>query len=134
MELPGNLNISVFCPLLADYLRAHNETITAEEHERTFQIVKPFIRTGRVLDWGCFAALDAWRVRQAFGKEVELHGCDVHPPLFSDFWNQFQMCYQTLKHPWHLPYEDNRFDTVIGSGTLEHVPMKATVSPNYGEY
>ena len=32
------------------------------------------------------------------------------------------MEYRSLHHAYQLPYEDEMFDTILGAGTLEHVP------------
>lgn len=122
MTLPDSLKLENLDPAFVDYIRSHTEPVTALEHERTFKHAEPYLRPGVMLDWGCFVGFDAWRLRQKFGDQIELHGCDVHPPVFAGFWNEIGMRYQTLPHPWKLPYHDDMFDTIIGAGTLEHVP------------
>jgi SAM-dependent methyltransferase len=76
-----------------------------------------------VLDWGCRQAADACMVRMLLGDGVEIHGCDVDPLEYRPFFDFSGLKYSQLSHPYRLPYEDNCFDTVIGSGVLEHVPI-----------
>jgi len=56
------------------------------------------------------------------GPEVELYGCDVDSGEYRTFFDFARLTYSQLTHPYLLPYETNSFDTVIGSGVLEHVP------------
>jgi SAM-dependent methyltransferase len=56
------------------------------------------------------------------GSNVELHGCDVDSGEYSAFFDFAELRYTQLAHPYLLPYSDNSFDVVMGSGVLEHVP------------
>jgi SAM-dependent methyltransferase len=76
-----------------------------------------------VLDWGCRHAADACLVRILRGAEVDLYGCDVDEARYHVFYEFANLKYSRLTHPYCLPYEDNFFDAVIGSGVLEHVPI-----------
>jgi SAM-dependent methyltransferase len=58
----------------------------------------------------------------ARGGDVALYGCDIEPLDFRAFYDFAGLQYTQLKHPSRLPYDDNLFDVVIGSGVLEHVP------------
>jgi SAM-dependent methyltransferase len=104
------------------YLSAHSRTDWGIVRQvKAAQLYLPFV-TGRVLDWGCFHAPDACMVRKYLGPKVEIHGCDYHPPnLLSVFHQAAQLEYRQVKHPYHVPYDDNFFDTVIADGVLEHV-------------
>jgi ubiquinone/menaquinone biosynthesis C-methylase UbiE len=76
-----------------------------------------------VLDWGCRQAADACMVRMLLGENVEIHGCDVGPLDYRAFYDFSGLKYSELKHAYRLPYDDNYFDVVIGTGVLEHVPI-----------
>jgi len=54
---------------------------------------------------------------------MEIHGCDVDPLEYRSFFDFSGLKYSQLTHPYRLPYEDDFFDAVIGSGVLEHVPI-----------
>jgi len=75
-----------------------------------------------VLDWGCRHAADACMVRMLCGTATEVHGCDVDDAAYPVFFDFAGLKYSKLAHPYALPYADNSFDVVIGSGVLEHVP------------
>lgn len=76
-----------------------------------------------VLDWGCRQAADACMVRMFLGPGVEIHGCDVDALDYRAFFEFSDLKYRKLTHYFRLPYEDDCFDVVIGSGVLEHVPF-----------
>jgi SAM-dependent methyltransferase len=107
------------------YLQAHTATRAGVLRQvEAAKLYLPHVR-GRVLDWGCFHAPDSCLVRLYCGDEVELFGCDIHAPetdCFPVFHQEAGLRYQQVDHPYHIPYEDNFFDTVIGDGVLEHVP------------
>lgn len=106
-----------------DYLAAHsaNRAVIRRQLE-AFERYLPFVRRKRILDWGCRHAVDGCLLRAHFGSRVELHGCDVVDGRYGVFHNYAGLKYERLDHPYRLPYEDGQFDTVIGSGVLEHVP------------
>lgn len=62
-------------------------------------------------------------VRMLLGTGVEIYGCDVDPLEYRAFYDFSGLKYSQLTHAYRLPYEDNFFDAVIGSGVLEHVPI-----------
>ena len=107
------------------YLHAHSRnTAVIRRQVSIFERCKDFFESaGAVLDWGCRHGADACLVRLLRGADVELHGCDVDPPKYQAFYDFAGLKYAQLKHPYRLPYEDNSFDVVIGSGVLEHVPF-----------
>ena len=87
-----------------------------------FERYLPFVRRKRILDWGCRHAVDACLLRAHFAGRVELCGCDVVDGQYEVFHKYAGLEYARLDHPYRLPYEDDEFNTVIGSGVLEHVP------------
>jgi ubiquinone/menaquinone biosynthesis C-methylase UbiE len=107
------------------YIQAHALTRGGVLRQvQAAQLYLPHV-TGRVLDWGCYHAPDSCLVRHCRGSEVELYGCDVFEadlPWFAHFHRAARLCYSQVEHPYHLPYSDNFFDTIIAGGVLEHVP------------
>jgi len=80
--------------------------------------------SGRILDWGCRHAPDACLIRLHLGHAVDIDGCDVcdddQHRLFYEFTG---LRYERLTHLVTLPYPDDCFDAVVGSGVIEHVPF-----------
>jgi len=107
------------------YLHAHSRnTAVIRRQVSIFERCQDVIARSRTfLDWGCRHAADACMVRLLCGPEVRLYGCDVDPPKYQAFYDFAGLEYAQLSHPFQLPYEDNFFDVVIGSGVLEHVPL-----------
>ncbi len=106
------------------YLHAHSRNRAVIRRQISiFERCQNFLQNAHaVLDWGCRHAADACLVRMLLGPKVELHGCDVEDAGYETFFGFAQLKYAQLTHPYLLPYEDNTFDAVIGSGVLEHVP------------
>lgn len=104
------------------YIHAHSRNRAALlRHVGAFLAYAPWLDGARtVLDWGCRQAVDACLVRMHLGSGVELFGCDIDRGEFGAFHDFAGLRYTPLDHPWRLPYADERFDVVIGSGTLEH--------------
>jgi SAM-dependent methyltransferase len=107
------------------YLHAHSRNSAVIRRQVSiFERCQSFLeRAGKVLDWGCRQGADACMVRMLLGTQVEIHGCDVDPLDYRAFFEFSGLKYSRLTHPYRLPYEDNVFDVVIGSGVLEHVPF-----------
>jgi SAM-dependent methyltransferase len=105
-----------------EYLRCHcNNLGVIRAHLRTVLRYLPFVQGPKVLDWGCYHAFDSCVIRHALGPDVEMQGCDIFDapaPVFHEFAG---LRYRKLEHLYHLPYANGEFDTVIGSGVLEHV-------------
>ena len=77
-----------------------------------------------VLDWGCRHAPDACLFRATCGHAIYLYATDISDPApFAPFHQSAVPQYARLDHVYRLPYPDETFDIVIGSGTLEHVAM-----------
>jgi SAM-dependent methyltransferase len=107
-----------------DYLRQHAGPAFLAGTVRAFRFYEPYLPpAGRVLDWGCRHAPDACLIR-ARRPQLEIEGCDVEPPAsYPVFFDHAGLEYRQLDHAFRLPYADARFDAVISSGVLEHVPM-----------
>ncbi|MEM9065323.1 MAG: class I SAM-dependent methyltransferase [Planctomycetota bacterium] len=92
-------------------------------HVDIFLRYRHWITPGTILDWGCRHAPDSALIRASEdGEASTLHGCDVGPTRCAEAHAAIQLVYRPLEHPYQLPYDDATFDTVIGSGVLEHVP------------
>ena len=106
------------------YLHAHSRNFALIRRQVSiFERCQDFLQEARtILDWGCRHAADACLVRMLRGTEVELHGCDVDAGEYHAFYDFARLKYSQVTHPYLLPYEDNFFDVVMGSGVLEHVP------------
>lgn len=106
------------------YLHAHSRNRAVIRRQTSiFERCQDFLMDARtVLDWGCRHAADACLVRMLLGPRVELYGCDVDEGQYSTFFDFAGLRYTRLAHPYSLPYANDSFDAVIGSGVLEHVP------------
>lgn len=110
-----------------DYLEAHSHNAAVLQRDTSiFERCSRFIpKSGSVLDWGCNHAPTACLVKMLRGDAVQLHGCDVHEDKYDAFFDFSGLNYSRLDHPYLLPYEDDSFDAVMGTATLEHVPNDA---------
>lgn len=106
------------------YLHAHSRNLAVIRRQTSiFERCQEYLTGAHtVLDWGCRQAADACLVRILRGPDVTLHGCDVDVGEYQAFFEFAGLHYTQLTHPYLLPYENNTFDVVIGSGVLEHVP------------
>lgn len=107
----------------SDFLQMHltNRTII-KRHVDAFRRYAPYLRGGNILDWGCRHAIDACLIKNHFGAEARLFGCDVMDEGYEVFFQFADLEFSMLDHPNELPYGDDTFDAVVGSGVLEHVP------------
>jgi SAM-dependent methyltransferase len=107
------------------YLYSHSRNLAViRRHFSIFERCQHVLKEAHtVLDWGCRHAADACMVRMLRGGEVDIHGCDVGSLEYRAFYDFSGLKYSQLTHAYRLPYEDNFFDAVIGSGVLEHVPF-----------
>ncbi len=107
------------------YLQWQSGHNAVRRHVEAFLRYEPYLpSTGRILDWGCHYAPDACLIRHRFGKDIELHGCDFGTIEMRRFFHESaSLRFSELTHLYKLPYEDEHFDAVIGSGVLEHTAM-----------
>lgn len=108
-----------------DYLETHSAPRVVDTQVAVFRFYSRHLPAqGRVLDWGCRHAPDACLMRKVFGSALRIDGCDVaQVGAFDAFHSYAGLNYRVLTGAVELPYGDGAFDAVIGSGTLEHVPM-----------
>jgi len=109
------------------YLHAHsrNQAVIQRQIQIFNRCSKHFDSASVLLDWGCRQAADACLMRMHLGSEAQIHGCDVDAEDYEAFFEFAGLQYRQLQHPYLLPYPDNTFDVVFGSGVLEHVPIDA---------
>jgi SAM-dependent methyltransferase len=108
------------------YLSAHSEPGTIAHHVNAFEWYLPYLTGARVvLDWGCNHGPDSCLLRHQFGNAIDLHACDFATEEdFRVFRDYARPCYKQITDPRQMPYENDTFDVVIGSGVLEHTAME----------
>jgi len=111
-----------------DYIRYHSSDQAIASHARSFLQYREFLpESGRILDWGCLRAPDSCMIRATFGAKLSLVGCDFLERLpadrYSAFWDYCRTEFVPLSDHAALPFDNNSFDCIIGSGVLEHVAM-----------
>ena len=106
-----------------DYIEHHsNNDVIIMGQVDAFIKYYPYLRGGNILDWGCLHGPDSCLLRIAAGEANTLYGCDVYPSTGLEVFREFTRArFSFLEHPYRLPFEDGLFDTVIGSGVIEHV-------------
>jgi SAM-dependent methyltransferase len=107
------------------YLKEHGAPAFLNNTVQTFRFYESYLpASGRILDWGCRHAPDACLIRLRLGDAVDIDGCDVtHADQHPIFYEFVGLRYERLTHPVVLPYLDDYFDAVVGSGVIEHVPF-----------
>ena len=108
------------------YLSDHARPATIAHQVNVFAWYANYLSDagGAVLDWGCKHAPDACLLRHVYGDRVRLFGCDFDPESRYDAFHRFAgLEYRRLAGVNDLPYADDAFDAVVGSGVLEHVAM-----------
>jgi len=107
------------------YLAEHAKPEFIKHHVNVFLWYSQYFpESGSILDWGCNHAPDSCLIRKVFEERYDLHACDfISESEFDVFRNYAKPQYTLLRNSIELPYEENRFDVVIGSGVLEHTAM-----------
>jgi ubiquinone/menaquinone biosynthesis C-methylase UbiE len=100
--------------MTAPACRFHSRTVE-KETEHTLSLIEPHLHRGaRVLDVGCGAGYVAWQIETRFGAQV--HAVDV-----GDF-RRVPVGAFSVFDGLRLPFEDGRFDVVLLSFVLHHMP------------
>lgn len=107
------------------YLQSHSNVNVIKRQLDVFEIYSKFIpENSKVLDWGCWHSPDGVMLKEQFNNKLQIYGCDfIEENATPHFHNFSGLKYTKLEHNLKLPYEDNFFDVVNGSGVLEHVAM-----------
>lgn len=107
------------------YMREHGRPETVLHHVNVFEWYAAHLEPNQtVLDWGCNHGPDACLLRHRFGEAIDLHACDfAEPDAFGAFRAYARAEYKQLRDPFRLPYANETFDAVVGSGALEHTAM-----------
>jgi SAM-dependent methyltransferase len=107
------------------YLDVHGRPEAIKHHVNLFCWYRQFLPDGgTMLDWGCSYGPDSCLLRETYGDRVDLHSCDFTPASRFEAFRAFARArYTQLTHVVDLPYPDDTFDVVIGSGVLEHTAM-----------
>jgi len=105
-----------------DYLRVQSSPASIFNHVLTLAWYLPLLpQTGKVLDWGCNHAPDSCMVRALFGNSLGIYGCDFREAgLYTEFDKASQLEYRKIPDYFRIPFENDIFDVIIASGSLEH--------------
>lgn len=107
------------------YMRQHGQSGVVLHQVNVFEWYASLIAPGStVLDWGCNHGPDSCLLRHRFGDELDLHACDfAAEDAFVAFRAFSRAKYARLTDPFKLPYANEAFDAIVGSGALEHAAM-----------
>lgn len=104
------------------YLQLHASDRFIRSQVKVFRWYQPWLpMEGRILDWGCRHAPDSCMIKAARPR-VQLFGCDIPGAgPYKTFHHYADLQFTPLADVVRLPFDNEQFDAVIGSGTLEHV-------------
>ncbi len=110
----------------AKYLHSHGQPGAIAHHVNVFEWYAEYLDGARaVLDWGCHHGPDSCLLRHRFGEQLDLSACDFESEAeYAPFRDYARPRYTRLTSPLKLPYADESFDAVVGSGVLEHTAME----------
>jgi SAM-dependent methyltransferase len=110
---------------LSSYHSDHAREAVNRHHVNVFAWYLPYLSGAvTILDWGCNHGPDSCLLRKTFGTRIDLYGCDFSEESdYRAFRDYARPRYTKLTAPAEIPYDDDTFDAVVGSGVLEHTAM-----------